>query len=109
MRIDNRGEFYGKEFNQVCRHHGIARQNNTPYTPQQNGVAERMNITLMEKDRNMLSDAGLQQYYWDEGVDTTCYLVNRLSMLSLVDKTPYEAGAGKMTSLAHLRVCGLKQ
>jgi transposase InsO family protein len=55
LRTDNGGEFYGNEFEEFCKKCGIARQKTTPYTPQQNGVAERMNMTLMEKARSMLS------------------------------------------------------
>ena len=74
--------------------------------PQSNGVAERMNRTLMEKVRSMLSDVGLSQDYWEEEVDTSCYVVNRSSTSTLVNKTPYEAWDGKMTSLEHLKVFG---
>lgn len=59
LRTDNGGVFCGKEFNKFYKQHGISRQNTTPYSPQQNGVVERMNRTLMEKARSMLSDAGL--------------------------------------------------
>ena len=57
----------------------MARQNTTPYMPQQNGVAKRMNRTLMEKARSMLSDVGLSHDYWVEAVNTTCYLLNKSS------------------------------
>eukprot|EP00253_Pinus_taeda_P002100 PITA_02100 len=63
LRIDNGGEFYSKEFEELCKKCGIARQKTTPYTPQQNGVAERMNKTLMERARSMLSGAGLGQEF----------------------------------------------
>ena len=106
LRIDNRGELCGKKFDQFCKHHGIARQNTTPYTPQHNGFVERMNKTLIEKARSMLSDAGLSHDYWAEVVNTTCYVVNRSSTSTLVDKTPYEAWDCKSPSLAHLRVFG---
>jgi hypothetical protein len=59
LRIDNGRDFRGNEFEEFCKKCGIARKNNTPYTPQQNGVAERMNMTLMEKSRCMLSGAEL--------------------------------------------------
>lgn len=59
LRTDNQGEFYGKEFDQFYRQQDIARQNITPCMPQHNGFVERMNITLMEKARSVLSDAGL--------------------------------------------------
>eukprot|EP00253_Pinus_taeda_P034923 PITA_34923 len=72
LRTDNGGEFCGKEFEEFCKKCGIARQKTTPYTPQQNGVAERMNKTLMERARSMLSGAGLGQEFWAEAVDTAC-------------------------------------
>ena len=59
LRTDNGGEFRGNEFEDFCKKCGIARKKTTPYTPQQNGVAERMNRMLMEKVRNMLSSAGI--------------------------------------------------
>ena len=58
MRTDNGGEFYKKEFEEFCKKCGIARYKTTPYTPQQNGVAERMKRMLMEKERIMLSGTG---------------------------------------------------
>ena len=58
----------------------------------------------MEKSRSMLNDVDLSQDYWEEVVDTTCYVMNRSSMMDLVDKTPYEAWAGKRPSLTHLGV-----
>ena len=63
LTTDNGGEFCKKEFKEFCKKCGIARQNTTPYTPQQNGFAERMNRTLMEKARSMLSGTGLGQEF----------------------------------------------
>ena len=65
-----------------------------------------MNKTLNEKARSMLNDASLLQDYWVEVVHTTCYLVNRWLTSTLVKKTPCEAWASKIPSLAHLRVFG---
>ena len=59
LRTNNDEEFFSKEFEEFCKKCGIARQKNTPYTPQKNGVAEIMNKTLMERARSMLSDVGL--------------------------------------------------
>jgi transposase InsO family protein len=59
LMIDNGGELCGKEFDQLCKQCGIACQNTTPDTPHQNGVVERMNKTLMDKARSMLSGARL--------------------------------------------------
>jgi transposase InsO family protein len=82
-RIDNGGGFYGNEFEVLCKKCGIERLNNTPYTPQQNGVAERMNKTLMENERCMLSGVRLGKELWAEAVGTACYLVNRSPSLAL--------------------------
>jgi transposase InsO family protein len=106
LRTDNGEELWGKEFDQFCRIHRIARQNTTPYTPQQNGVIERMNRTLMEKAMRMLNDAGLSQDYWEKAVNTSCYVVNKSSTSSLIEKNPYKAWDGKRPSLAHLIVFG---
>jgi transposase InsO family protein len=59
--IENGGEFRSKEFEQFSKQCGIARQNTTPYTPQNNGVAKRMHRMLMEKERRMLSSTRLRQ------------------------------------------------
>jgi hypothetical protein len=106
LRTDNGGEFCGNEFEEFCKKCGIARQKTTPYTPQQNGVAKRMNKTLMEKARSMLNGAKLAQEFWVEAVGTTCYLVNQSPSSALDDKTPHEVWSGKKPSLRHLRVFG---
>jgi hypothetical protein len=95
-----------KEFEEFCKKCGIARQKTTPYTHQQNGVAERMNMTLMEKERSMLSGAELGQEFWAEAMGTTCYLVNRSPSSVLDDKIPHKVWPRKKPSLQHLRVFG---
>jgi len=65
-------------------------QNTSPYTPQKNGVAIRMNMTLMEKARFMLSGVRLGQELWVKEVGIACYLVNRSPLSALDDKTPQE-------------------
>jgi transposase InsO family protein len=88
LRIDNGGELCGNEFEEFCKKCGIERQNTTPYTPQHNGVAKRMKMTLMEKSRSMLSGVELGHELWAEAVGTACYLVNRSPSSALDDKTP---------------------
>ena len=63
LRTDNGGEFCSREFEQFCKQCGIVKQKTTPYTPQQNGVAERMNKTLLERSRSMLSGVGLEKKF----------------------------------------------
>ena len=78
LRNNNGGEFCGKEFDQLCKQCGISRQNTTPYTPQQNGVVKRMNKTLVDKARSMLSGVGLTNELWAVVVKKTRYMVNKV-------------------------------
>ena len=64
LKIDNGGELCKNEFEDFCKKCGIAQKKTTPYTPQKNGIAERMNMTLMEKARSMLSGAKLGQEFF---------------------------------------------
>ena len=88
LRSDNDEEFCSKEFEELYKKCGIARHNTTPYTPEQNGVAKRMNKTFMERAISMLSGARLGQEFWVEAGVTTCYLVNKSPSSVLEDKTP---------------------
>jgi hypothetical protein len=106
LRTDNDGEFCGNKFEEFCKKCGIARKKTTPYTPQQNGLSERMNMTLMEKARCMLSCVGLGKEFWTEAVGTTCYLVRRSPSSVLDDKNPQEVWTGKKPSLTHIKVFG---
>ncbi|GJV60064.1 gag-pol polyprotein [Tanacetum coccineum] len=78
LRTDNGGEYTGDEFDLFCKQEGIKRQFTTAYTPQQNGVAERMNRTLLERARAMLATASLGKSFWaGKQVNTACYVKNR--------------------------------
>ncbi|KAL4392833.1 hypothetical protein AHAS_Ahas03G0384600 [Arachis hypogaea] len=70
---DNIGEYTDGDFIAFCKHEGIQRQFTVAYTPQQNGVAEWMNRTLLERIRAMLQTAGLAKSFWPEAVKTACY------------------------------------
>jgi transposase InsO family protein len=102
LRSDNGGELCGNAFETFCKKCGIASQKTVPYTPQQNGVAERMNGTLMEKSDSMLNGAELGQELWEEAMGTACYLVNRSPSSTLVEKPPHEVWTSKKPSLEHL-------
>jgi hypothetical protein len=78
----------------------------TPYKPQQNGVAERINKMLMEKARSMLNGVGLGHEFWVEAVGIACYLVNQSPSPMLDDKTPHKVWTSKKTSLTHLKAFG---
>ncbi|KXJ71678.1 hypothetical protein RP20_CCG019945 [Aedes albopictus] len=106
LRTDNGTEYVNKGFRQVLEREGIRHQTSCPYTPEQNGVAERMNRTLVEKARCMLNDAKLGKEFWAEAVSTAAYLVNRCPTRSLEYKTPEEAWTGKKPNLRHLKIFG---
>ncbi|GJQ92564.1 uncharacterized mitochondrial protein-like protein [Tanacetum coccineum] len=79
IRCDNGTEFKNKEMNQFCEMKGILRQYSVARTPQQNGVAERRNRTLIEAARTMLADSKLPTTFWTEAVNTAYYVQNRVS------------------------------
>ncbi|KAH9794681.1 hypothetical protein KPL71_004983 [Citrus sinensis] len=95
LRSDNWGEYTSDQFLQVCQNEGIKRHFTVRHTPQQNGVAERMNRTLLEKVRCMLSNAGLDKKFWAEAVSYTSHLVNRLPSAVIGGKTHMEMWSGK--------------
>ena len=84
----------------MLRHHTVRN------TPQQNGVVERMNQTLLERARCMLSNAGLTRRFWAEAVSTACYLINRGPLTGINLKTPFEKWSGKPADYFDLRVFG---
>ncbi|KAE8680428.1 putative Double Clp-N motif-containing P-loop nucleoside triphosphate hydrolases superfamily protein [Hibiscus syriacus] len=106
FRTDNGGEYISEEFDDFCRKEGIKRQFTVANTPQQNGVAERMNRTLLEITRAMLRDAGLEKSLWAEAVNTACYLVNRAPSTIIELKTPMEMWTGKPADYSNLHVFG---
>ena len=77
LRSDNGGEYCSKEFDSYCSHNGIHREKTVPGTPQENGMSERMNRTIMEHARRMRLHAGLPLQFWDDVVNTLVYLINR--------------------------------
>nr|GEV38740.1 hypothetical protein [Tanacetum cinerariifolium] len=76
LKCDNRGEFRNKEMNDFCSQKGIKRDFSNARTPQQNGVAERRNRTLIKATKTMLADAKLPVTFWAEAVNTVCYVQN---------------------------------
>ena len=70
MQSDNGGEYIFTEFNEFCSEKGISRQFTLPYSPQQNGVAERMNKSILQSTCSMLYEANLSHNFWAEAVAT---------------------------------------
>lgn len=108
LRTDNGLEFVETEFTEYCAIHGIARHRTVRGKPQQNGVAERVNRTLLERVRCMLSNAGLwnMRHLWAEAASTACYLVNRSPHSSINFQIPEELWTGKPVDYSNLRVFG---
>ncbi|GKG43858.1 putative ribonuclease H-like domain-containing protein, partial [Tanacetum coccineum] len=78
IRCDNGTEFKRRDMNQFCEIKGTLRQFSVARTPQQNGIAERRNRTLIEAARTMLADSKLPTTFWAEAVSTACYVQNRV-------------------------------
>lgn len=106
MRCDRGGEFLSKEFNKFCEDNGIRRFLTAPYSPQQNGVVERKNRTILNMVRSMLKSKKMPKEFWAEAVDCAVYLLNRCPSKSLDNKTPQEAWNGMKPTVSHLRVFG---
>ena len=103
LRSDNGGEYCNKEFVKYCSYNGIRRQKTVPGTPQENGVSERMNRTIMERARCMRLHAGLPLQFWADAVDTVVYLINRGPSSSLDGGILEEAWTGKKVNYSFLR------
>lgn len=106
LRTDNGGEYTSDEFDAFCQQEGIKRQFTVAYTPQQNGVAERMNRTLLDRTRAMLRTAGLAKSFWAEAVKTACYVINRSPSTAIDLKTPMELWTGEPADYSRLHTFG---
>jgi transposase InsO family protein len=116
VRSDRGGEFYGK-FSESGQHkgpfalfleeNGIQAQYTTPGTPEQNGVAERRNRTLLNMIRSMMCTSGLPKFLWGEALKTANYLTNRIPSKA-VTKIPFETWKNRKPSIQHLHVWGCR-
>ena len=106
LRTDRGGEFTSQEFTTFCNIHGIQRQLTSVYTPQQNGVAERKNRTIMNMVRSMLSEKKIPRTFWPEAVNWTIHVLNRSPTLVVRSMTLEEAWSGSKPSMEHFRVFG---
>nr|GEZ05041.1 retrovirus-related Pol polyprotein from transposon TNT 1-94 [Tanacetum cinerariifolium] len=107
IRSDNGGEYIGP-FDAYCREHGIQHQKTPPKTPQLNGLAERMNRTLVERVRCLLSHAGLPASFWGEALNMAVHVINLTPCVPLRFDVPNRVWSGKDVSYSHLRVFGCK-
>ena len=106
LTTDNGLEFYNVAFDDICKQQGIERHSTCAYTSQQNGVAERMNRTVMEKVRCLLNDSGLEEKFWAEAVETAVYVINGTPSSAIDFNIPEELWLGKTPGYRHLRRFG---
>ena len=107
LRSDGGGEYVNRAFREYLAERGIHHQFSNARTPQQNGVAERINRTLMEGVRSMIHGVGLSKGFWGWALECFNYTRNRMPTRGRADgKSPYEAWSGKRPSLSHLKVFG---
>ncbi|GJU41327.1 putative RNA-directed DNA polymerase [Tanacetum coccineum] len=106
IRCDHGTEFKNQLMNEFCAKKGIKREYSIARTPQQNGVAERKNRTLIEAARTMLADSLLPIQFWAEAVNTACYVLNRVLVTKPQMKTPYEILMGRSPNISFMRPFG---
>ena len=106
LRTDRGGEYMSHEFNAFLKDRGIIHQCTTPYTPQQNGLAERKNRSLMEMARCMLNGKKLPHKFWLEAVMCANYVLNRCPTKAITTITLYEAWTGHKPNVGHMRIFG---
>lgn len=108
LRSDNGGEYIDCSFENYLIAEGIRHESSAPHTPQQNGVSERKNRTVMESARSMLYSKGSssgQKELWAEAVSCAVYTLNRASSRT-VAVTPFEGWYGVKPDVSHLKIFG---
>ena len=109
LRSDNGGEYLSRAFSNYLDSHGISHQLTVPYSPQQNGVAERMNRTLMNHTRSILISQKVEKKFWAEALSTVVYIRNRVTAQSLgPNLTPHHLWNDQAPNISHLRIFGSK-
>ena len=106
LRSDNGGEYCSMAFQEYMKQHGIVHQTTVPYSPAQNDVAERMNRTLVETARSMMSHSKVPTEFWAEAVNTATYVRNRSPTTSLKGMTPFERLFNRKPNVSNLKVFG---
>lgn len=106
LQSDNGKEYINKEFNSYLMKCGIKRRLSAPYTPQQNGVAERKNLSLVETARCLLLDGNLEKQFWAEAVSTACYIRNRCVSKATNGQIPYTLWTGRKPTVSYFRKYG---
>jgi transposase InsO family protein len=104
IRSDNWTEFKNSQIEGFLEDEGIKHEFSSPYTPQQNGVVERKNRTLLDMARTMLDEYKTPDRFWAEAINIACYSINRLYLHRILKKTSYELLTGKKPNVSYFRV-----
>ncbi|RMX62726.1 hypothetical protein DD238_007958 [Peronospora effusa] len=104
IRSDNGGEYTNRRFNKYCADLGIIHQRSVPYIFQQNGLAERMNRTLVEMARSMIYHMEVDRYWWGEAIMAAAYTINRIPNTARPNASPFESLYGSKPDLSHFLV-----
>ena len=105
LRSDRGGEYLDTEFKDHLIEHDIVSQLTAPGTPQQNGVVERRNRTMLDMVRSMISYSSLPLSFWGYALQTAVYILNVVPSMS-IQHTPLELWSGRKPSLRHIRIWG---
>jgi transposase InsO family protein len=108
VRSDNGTEFKNTNIEDYLDEEGIGHELSVLYTPQQNGIVERKNRTLIEAAKTMLDEYKTSDSFWVEAINTVCHAINRLYLHKLHHKTTYELLTGKKPNVSYFRVFGCK-
>jgi hypothetical protein len=104
LRSDGGGEYFSKGFDNYCKTSGILHQSSAPYTPEQNGVAERMNRTLVEMIRSMLHQQDTPLTFWGEALQTAVHIRNRSPSSAINGHTPFEIWHNRLPDISYFRI-----
>lgn len=108
LRTDNGTEYCNKQLTTMLIKSGIRHQTTVPYSPQQNGVAERMNRTMVERARCMLFHCGLPKKFWAEAVANAVYVINRSVSAAIAKNIPQQKWSDDKINLSNLRIFGCR-
>ncbi|GJW74202.1 retrovirus-related pol polyprotein from transposon TNT 1-94 [Tanacetum coccineum] len=106
VRTDKGMEFLNKNLHAYFAKEGIRHETSTARTPEQNGVVERRNRTLVEAARTMLSAAKVPLFFWAEAIATTCFTQNRSLVIPRHEKTPYHIINARKPSVKFFHIFG---
>lgn len=106
FRTERGGEYCSKGFEEFCGTHGIRKELTTAYTPQQNGVSERKNRTILNMVRSLLARGKVPKTFWPEAVNWSIHILNRSPTFAVQNMTPEEAWSGRKPAVDHFKIFG---